>query len=117
MTKANIAVLVSGGGTNLQAILDAQEAGSLKSGQVVLVVSDRAGAYALERARKAGVPGKEINKKACGGQAAFEAQLEAALADPATYSDSVKAAELSRAYQEKKAEVEQLYQRWEALMA
>ena len=81
MTKANIAVLVSGGGTNLQAILDAQEAGSLKSGQVVLVVSDRAGAYALERARKAGVPGKEINKKACGGQAAFEAQLEAALTE------------------------------------
>ena len=81
MKQANIAVLVSGGGTNLQAILDAQEKGILRSGRVVLVVSDRAGAYALERARKAGVPGVEINKKACGGQAAFEAKLEAALSE------------------------------------
>ena len=81
MKQANIAVLVSGGGTNLQAILDAQQKGILRSGRVVLVVSDRAGAYALERARKAGVPGVEINKKACGGQAAFEAKLEAALSE------------------------------------
>ena len=81
MKKANIAVLVSGGGTNLQAILDAQAAGILRSGRVALVVSDRPGAYALERARKAGVPGLEISKKACGGQAAFEERLEAALAE------------------------------------
>ena len=47
MSKVKTAVLVSGGGTNLQAILDAQEKGILKSGRVVLVVSDRAGAYAL----------------------------------------------------------------------
>ena len=53
--KARIAVLVSGGGTNLQALLDAQVAGALRSGEVVLVVSDQPGAYALERARSAGV--------------------------------------------------------------
>ena len=53
--KARIAVLVSGGGTNLQALLDAQVAGALRSGEVVLVVSDQPGAYALERARSMGV--------------------------------------------------------------
>ena len=74
-----IAVLVSGGGTNLQAILDAEKAGILKSGRVTLVVSDRPGAYALERARNAGVEAREINKKACGSQAAFEQALNAAL--------------------------------------
>ena len=62
--KARIAVLVSGGGTNLQAILDAAGRGELPHGEVTLVISDRAGAYALERARKAGIPGIEINKKA-----------------------------------------------------
>ena len=56
MRKANIAVLVSGGGTNLQAILDAEAAGILSFGSVKLVVSNKAGVYALERARKAGVP-------------------------------------------------------------
>ena len=81
MNKAKIAVLVSGGGTNLQALLDAQAAGSLRSGEIVLVVSDRPGAYALTRAEKAGVPGLEISRKACGGQAAFEARLRAALAE------------------------------------
>ena len=74
-----IAVLVSGGGTNLQAILDAEKAGILKSGRVTLVISDRSGAYALERARNAGVEAREINKKACGSQAAFEQALNAAL--------------------------------------
>ncbi len=74
-----IAVLVSGGGTNLQAILDAEKAGILKSGRVTLVISDRPGAYALERARSAGVEAREINKKACGSQAAFEQALNAAL--------------------------------------
>ena len=77
--KAKIAVLVSGGGTNLQAILDAQEAGTLHSGEVALVVSDRAGAYALERAKQAGVPGLELNRRALGGQQAFETALVEAL--------------------------------------
>jgi len=73
--KARIAVLVSGGGTNLQAILDAAGRGELPDGEVTLVISDRAGAYALERAEKAGIPSMEINKKACGGQALFEEKL------------------------------------------
>ena len=51
----NIAVLVSGGGTNLQALLDAQAAGALRSGRITLVVSSKEGAYALTRAQNAGV--------------------------------------------------------------
>ena len=77
--KARIAVLVSGGGTNLQAILDAAGRGEIPDGEVALVISDRPGAYALERAGKAGIPTLEINKKACGGQKPFEQQLIAAL--------------------------------------
>ena len=53
MKKAKIAVLVSGGGTNLQALIDAQASGIIKSGEIALVVSNKAGAYALERAAKA----------------------------------------------------------------
>ena len=53
--KARIAVLVSGGGTNLQALLDAQQSGIFHSGEIVLVVSNNSKAYALERAAKAGV--------------------------------------------------------------
>ena len=69
--KARIAVLVSGGGTNLQALLDAE----LPSGEIVLVVSSKEGAYALERAGKAGVPAVTIARKLC-TQSAFEAQLQ-----------------------------------------
>ena len=74
--KVRIAVLVSGGGTNLQALLDAQAAGKLPSGEIALVVSNTAGAYALERAKKAGVPSCTILKKALGSQAAFEEKLK-----------------------------------------
>ena len=81
MRKARIAVLVSGGGTNLQAILDAQAAGKLPHGQVVLVISNRTGAYALERARAAGVEALTLTRKACGGQAGFEAALTEALTE------------------------------------
>ena len=70
-----IAVLVSGGGTNLQALIDAQASGILHSGKLSLVVSNSAGAYALERARKAGIPTETILKKECGSQAAFEEAL------------------------------------------
>jgi len=79
--KARIAVLVSGGGTNLQAILDAQAAGTLKSGAVVLVISDHADAYALTRAKNAGVETKVITKKEAGSKAAFETALVQALED------------------------------------
>ena len=79
--KARIAVLVSGGGTNLQAILDASARGEIPDGAIAMVISDRSGAYALERAEKAGIPALEINKKACGGQEAFEKKLIAALTE------------------------------------
>ena len=81
--KARIAVLVSGGGTNLQAILDAQ--GSIiQSGCVTLVISDRPGAYALKRAEAAHVRAFEIDRKACGSGAAFEKRLAAALEENET---------------------------------
>lgn len=75
MRKARIAVLVSGGGTNLQAILDAQAAWRIPHGEVSLVISNRTGAYALERAKAAGVEALTLTRKACGGQAGFEAAL------------------------------------------
>lgn len=59
----NIAVLVSGGGTNLQALIDAQQAGRIHGGQLMLVVSSRADAYALERADKAGLPAKILLRR------------------------------------------------------
>ena len=80
MKKANIAVLVSGGGTNLQALLDAQAAGKLPHGEIALVVSSNPGAYALERAAQAGVPACTVSKKACGSQEAFEVRLSEELA-------------------------------------
>ena len=74
MNKARIAVLVSGGGTNLQALIDAQ--GSvITSGEIVLVISNYPGAYALERAAKAGIASCLITKKQCGSQEAFEDKL------------------------------------------
>ena len=73
-----IAVLVSGGGTNLQALIDAQ--GSvLHSGQIALVVSNNAGAYALERAKHAGIATEVVLKKQCGSQLAFEEKLKEVL--------------------------------------
>ena len=55
MLKARVAVLVSGGGTNLQALIDAAKSGVITSGEIALVLSNKAGAYALERARLAGI--------------------------------------------------------------
>ena len=72
--SVRIAVLVSGGGTNLQALIDAR--GSiLTSGEIALVVSNNRDAYALERAKKAGIPTEVVLKKDCGSQAAFEERL------------------------------------------
>ncbi len=81
--KARIAVLVSGGGTNLQAILDAQNSGVIKSGEVVLVISNNKDAYALTRAEKAGIKGLYISKKELKSQAAFEAAVVNALEENA----------------------------------
>lgn len=81
MQKAKIAVLVSGGGTNLQALIDAQSKGIIKSGVISLVVSNNENAYALKRAEKAGISSIVITKKACGSQEAFEAAIGKALDD------------------------------------
>ncbi len=62
-----IAVLASGGGTNLQALIDAQNSGIIKSGKIVTVVTNNSKAYALERAANAGIGTKVITKKECGG--------------------------------------------------
>lgn len=75
MLKARIAVLVSGGGTNLQALIDAEKSGVIKSGTISLVVSNKADAYALERARLAGIPSVTLLKRELGSQEAFEAAL------------------------------------------
>ena len=81
MVKTKIAVLVSGGGTNLQALLDAQQSGLLTDGEIVLVIASNAKAYALTRAAQAGVPAVECSRKELGSQAAFEAAISQALAD------------------------------------
>ena len=75
MAKAKIAVLVSGGGTNLQALIDAQGT-VLTSGEIALVVANNANAYALERAKKAGIPTAVVLKKQCSSQEAFEEKLK-----------------------------------------
>ncbi len=79
MLKTKIAVLVSGGGTNLQALIDAQDNGTLKSGEIVLVISSNETAYALERAKKHGIPSVTVSKKVCGSQAEFENKIQEAL--------------------------------------
>ena len=71
--SVNIAVLVSGGGTNLQAIIDAEKSGIINSGKISLVVSNNPDAFALERARKAGIKTAVCNKKELG--ASFETEL------------------------------------------
>ncbi len=71
--KTNIAVLVSGGGTNLQALIDAQNSGIIKSGEIKLVISNNPEAFALERAQKANIKTLICNKKELG--ASFEDEL------------------------------------------
>ena len=73
--KVKIAVLVSGGGTNLQALIDAQQAGIIKSGVISLVVSNNPNAYAITRAVNAKIPYVIVSKKELGSQAAFENKL------------------------------------------
>ena len=80
MRKTKIAVLVSGGGTNLQALIDAQGS-TLVSGEITLVVSNNASAYALERAKKAGIETAVVLKKELGSQEAFEAKLKEILTE------------------------------------
>ena len=81
MGKARIAVLVSGGGTNLQALIDAQASGIIHSGEICLVIANNAGAYALQRAANAGIASEVVLKKELGSQAAFEEKIKALLTE------------------------------------
>ena len=75
LKSARIAVFVSGGGTNLQALLDAQRDGKIPHGEIALVISSQASAYALERAAKAGIKSVTVSKKELGSQAAVEEKI------------------------------------------
>ena len=75
----NIAVLVSGGGTNLQALIDAQNKGIITSGKISLVISNNPNAYALERAKKNGIETAVIEKKKCASAEEFEEKIKNAL--------------------------------------
>ncbi len=72
LNRTRIAVFVSGGGTNLQAIIDACTSGNIRSGEIVLVLSNKEGAYALERAAAAGIPTQTVTKKSFPSQKAYE---------------------------------------------
>ena len=80
LKKARIAVFVSGGGTNLEALLNAQEAGSIPHGEIVLVIASNETAYALTRAANHGVPGVAVPRKQM-TQEAFEAVISEKLAE------------------------------------
>ena len=75
MDLIKIAVMVSGGGTNLQALIDAQHSGIIKSGKISLVLSNKADAYALKRAEAAGIPTAVVEKKSCKDAKDFEEHL------------------------------------------
>ena len=77
----NIAVLVSGGGTNLQALIDAEQAGRLENGRIALVVSSNPGAFALERAAKAGIPSEVLRRRNYPSAEAWGEALAALLAE------------------------------------
>ena len=78
-SKTKIAVLVSGGGTNLQALIDAQKSGIITDGEIVLVVSNKPNAYALQRAADNGIEAVVVNNKECATKAEFEEKILAAL--------------------------------------
>ena len=79
----NIAVLVSGGGTNLQALIDAQQNGEIPNGKIALVVSSNKKAYALERAKKAGIPTEVLIRRSFATQDEYDAALLALLGESA----------------------------------
>ena len=79
--SVKIAVLVSGGGTNLQALIDAQNSGIIKSGEIKLVISNNANAYALERAKNAGISTAVVLKKELGSAEAFESKIKELLSE------------------------------------
>lgn len=80
-SKINIAVLVSGGGTNLQALIDAEKNGIIKSGEIKLVISSKPDAYALKRAEKNNIPAVVVSKKEYGNMSAMEEKMISLLED------------------------------------
>ena len=108
----NIAVLVSGGGTNLQALIDAQARGEIVNGQITAVISSRPDAYALERARAAGIPGYVVARKDYPSSQAMTVALTEKL--QALHIDLVDAARLIPDYHRlSQAERERLAQNME----
>ena len=81
MLNARIAVFVSGGGTNLQALIDAEKSGIIRSGKIELVISSSPDAYALTRAKNNGIPTAVVSRKASASQKAFEEGIINALND------------------------------------
>ncbi|MCI8601825.1 MAG: phosphoribosylglycinamide formyltransferase [Oscillospiraceae bacterium] len=75
----NIVVLVSGGGTNLQALIDAQQRGEIENGRITCVISSKEGAYALERARRHGIPARVIARKGCPDRGEYSQRILDAL--------------------------------------
>lgn len=75
MKKAKIAVMVSGGGTNLQALIDAAGRGEMPHGELTVVISNKPGVFALERAKKAGIANCVVERKAYPDKASFEAEV------------------------------------------
>lgn len=73
--KARIAVFVSGGGTNLQALINAQKSGIIHSGEIEVVIASKEGVYALERAKNAGIPGLAVQRKDFASQQEYEDKL------------------------------------------
>lgn len=107
MKKTRIAVLVSGGGTNLQALIDAEKSGAIAHGEIVCVISSNPEAFALTRAANAGIEAVAFSKKALGSQEAFEAAIRRKLtevkADLIVLAGflSILSADFTRAYPEK----------------
>ena len=79
MPKTKIAVFVSGGGTNLQALIDAEKAGKIPHGEIALVVASKPGVFALERAAKAGIKSVVVERKKYPDKPSFEADLKKTL--------------------------------------
>ena len=75
----NIAVFVSGGGTNLQALIDAQNRGEIKNGKITFVIASNDGAYALERAKKAGIPTAVVSRKSYSSKEEYDKAILAQL--------------------------------------
>ncbi len=77
----NIAVFVSGGGTNLQALIDAQDRGEIRNGKITFVLASNDGAYALKRAENAGIPSAVVSRKSYSSKAEYDEAILDVLAD------------------------------------